>query len=221
MNRLTKTEQKYLTFLNDVYTQCNTNGEFRFSDLTDKHRISRRVSSLLIKEGRVVNKSDGRSPIYVWNTIKPNIHMVKHIQESIRKENKVTTFYRGEKKKTHIWGGFDLNSGQICEIVQLRDVKKKPYSRIAKQFDFSVAHLSNIYHAAKGSKTHRERLNGNLKEAIDEFLNNEVITTQVKAKPIKATTKVETIKVAPRMHPVVDSKQRSVVILWGLINIKF
>lgn len=45
--------------------------------------------------------------------------------------------------------------------------------------------------------------------------------SKIKAKVVEAKKQLETIKVAPRMHPVVESKQKSIVILWGLINIKF
>lgn len=51
--------------------------------------------------------------------------------------------------------------------------------------------------------------------------NKEPLNQSKMKTKVAEAKKAETVRVPPRMHPVVESKQRSIVILWGLINIKF
>jgi len=221
MKKITKTEQKYLNFLFELKKECVESEYFCLTAVLTKHKISHVVGTILIKKGIIQNINNKRQPRYMWKTIQPNIHMARAIYQETKKyyiskrDNLPILTQENPQKKQKLMNERELTLDKIETIIDLRDVKNKQFTEIAKEVNYSYVHLNRIYYAAKGSEIHLKRLGNISKKAVKEYRKK--IKVSYSDKPI------DTVRAKPRVHPQVvqEQKQRSIVILWGLINIKF
>jgi len=211
MEKITKTEQKYLDMLFDIEQRCKNNELFTIREISSKYKVQRGFSKVMMKNGIMKDVGYPNNPKYIWTSIRPNIKMIRAILKEIRSNKKSYMEIKNNKSSY----ASKLSETTIENIIYLRDVKKKTFSEISKEVKYSNVHTANIYYAAKGSEIHLKRMGHMSKKAVMQYRKK--IKVSYRDKPI------ETVRVKPRMHPQVvqEKKQRSIVILWGLINIKF
>jgi hypothetical protein len=234
MKKLTSTEQKYLNFLFELKKECSEVEEFGLTEFLTKNKISHVVGTILIKKGIIQNINNKLYPRYIWKTITPNIHMARAIYQETQKyhnEKRNNAPILTQEKPRKLIYAPELTLNKIETIIESRDVKNKSFSQIAKEVNYSQVHTGNIYHAAKGSDEHLKRMGYISNKVVLEYrknINNQQkptnqdAKTRMGAKINAAKQRNETVRVEPRMHPKLEQKtQKSIVIFWGLINIKF
>jgi hypothetical protein len=76
---ITKTEKKYLESLRDLKARLDKKESITMTNFIVNNHLNNQVSVVLIKKGIVKNLGGNRNPNYIWNTIDPNIRMVRAI----------------------------------------------------------------------------------------------------------------------------------------------
>jgi hypothetical protein len=97
MNDITKTERKYLEALKYLKQKLDNNEYISLSDWIKESSITTRISTILIKNKIIKNKSSKPFPQYEWISISPNIKMVRAIMDSAR-----NTQYKPLEKRKRI-----------------------------------------------------------------------------------------------------------------------
>lgn len=226
---ISKTEAKYLAFLQDVKRLCDEGGTFSFKKLCTEHKVSNQLAKNLKENGIIKNLNEHQYPVYIWNSVNPNIYMVRKIKDEINKKEKIRNKERyknkhilydtikpkskeikltpSQKRKANkIVEGYKL---ETHKIIQLRDNKGYSFPQIAKELNYSAPNVNNIYLAVNGSENHFNRLGTLRKKAVLS------VKKEIEEKNIR-----ENIKSFSKRYFKQKTK-KEISILWGLIKIKY
>ena len=214
MSKLTRTEEKYLNVLYEIYSRCEQGGEFNISYVISKHRVSKRIGTILNQEKIIVNTGSRINPMYQWKSIKPNVNTARKIIEIMLKQNKNYI----EKSQLQPYSP-SLTKESVLAILEMREIKKYSWAKIAKKTRYSVAHVTNIYNAVKGSEKHLKRMGHYSQKAVNEA--KQELNSTIVVPPRMLSNKVQENKPTMEHRVIEKPTQKSINILWGLINIKF
>jgi prophage tail gpP-like protein len=103
-------EMKYLKALRELHLILSNTNRLSMTKFSDKHKVSKRIASILQK-GRVIKCTrKGKYSEWVWTTIQPNIEMARKVlielaqiqqsQVKARAKKTVTTINLENKNKT-------------------------------------------------------------------------------------------------------------------------
>jgi hypothetical protein len=99
-NKLTKSEEKLLNFLNDLYERTSTNPcQLSLAKHCKENKMNSSLASVLVQNKLISVNKTYRIYIYTWNTIKPNINMVRRIDEILKQINRKHNALRLEKAR--------------------------------------------------------------------------------------------------------------------------
>jgi hypothetical protein len=221
---------KYLEALKDLKNKCDNGGNFILTHFIKDRHLASGFATVVQSKKIIINKGTKNNPQWIWNSIDPNIKMV----EAIKKE----AYVKRQKSQTTIDEDDNIINGlkklkKLCDtnggnFVYRDFVKKHKISNndsiaikskkiiINKGTRFSPTY---VWNTTLSFENILKIIRQNQKTII---IRNE--NTDSNIKPEKNTrggkrvgsgrkTLAEEIKRLP--------KQRSIVILWGLINIKF
>jgi hypothetical protein len=97
-NKLTKSEEKLLNFLNDLYERTSTNPcQISLAKHCRENKMNSSLVSVLVQNKLISVDKTYKLYIYTWNTIKPNINMVRKIDEILKQINRKHNALRLEK----------------------------------------------------------------------------------------------------------------------------
>jgi len=85
---MTNQERKLLLFFNDLYEKTLESKAFSLSGYCRESSFQTRLGAIIV-ENKLLSVDKSVKPyIYTWNTIKPNIHMVRKVDEIYKSLNK-------------------------------------------------------------------------------------------------------------------------------------
>jgi hypothetical protein len=93
---LSKTNKKYLNFLQDFHGHCNSNIQFAARDLIKDHKVTTTVTNIMAHGGLIKISGRGRTTEYTWNSKAPDIRMVIELRKRMTEYHKK---YLVEKNK--------------------------------------------------------------------------------------------------------------------------
>jgi hypothetical protein len=93
---LSKTNKKYLNFLQDFHGHCNSNIQFAARDLIKDHKVTTTVTNIMAHGGLIKVSGRGRTTEYTWNSKAPDIRMVIELRKRMTEYHKK---YLAEKNK--------------------------------------------------------------------------------------------------------------------------
>jgi hypothetical protein len=114
---VTITEKKYLLALKSFYERLNNGEKLTFTDFVNEYKACRRFCKVMTDKGIVKNVGTRPHPVYKWNTVEPNIRMVRAILIEVRK------ICRDLEKRTKM-----KEIEIINEINNKKEVKVKPFT---------------------------------------------------------------------------------------------
>ena len=195
--RKEETVKKHLDALRILKEVVKYNPKISMTEFMKDHNLSKNAAHALTTGKIIINTGGrGKGRHYVWNTINPNRMMAE--EWLIRMQQNAN---KARDKKSICFTDKDFDDLITVEekIIELRK-KGLSYRQIADELN------------VKNWKVH--------KVCTEQVQKNDLITKSNKIKPT-SRKKIKTKEVRTREYPIVDSKQKSIVILWGLINIKF
>ena len=217
MSNLTRIEEKYLKVLNEIHSRCQQGGEFKMRDILAQHRVDSNLSRVLLREKLVINVGGNKFPYYQWKTIRPNIYMVK---ELIQKKKDLEFSKDNVKRKiTRKNQPTTLTKEVVLSIVKMKDVKHYSFEQIAEKIKFSSSYVARIYKAYHGSSEHLNKLGQNVECIVNEA--KQELNSTIVVPPRMFPNKVQENKPTMEHRVIEKPTQKSINILWGLINIKF
>ena len=93
---VSKTNKKYLDFLQDFHNHCNANIQFSARDLIKDHKVTTTVTNIMAHGGLIKVIGRGRTTEYKWNSKAPDIRMAIELRKRITENHKK---YLTEKNK--------------------------------------------------------------------------------------------------------------------------
>ncbi len=168
------------------------------------------------------NISDNRyRPYYITNHDVINVDDYLKLKDKVRKTHNKNYGGSIRKIKCKSWGGkYDIYLQGVYEkmdnvFTSQEFIKQCRRVSDSNHFNKLVGHGELIPAFLKDKTTKLSKFTYEKKTKYLDIkdLNNQKQETKEEKK--------KTVRVEPRMHPVVEKKQKSIVILWGLINIKF
>jgi hypothetical protein len=80
--------QKYLNALLVMEEEIRSPRAFNMQNFMEANKLSSNLGTVLQKEKLILKIGENkRTPVYKWNTIKPNVHMTLKVMEAMRKYN--------------------------------------------------------------------------------------------------------------------------------------
>jgi hypothetical protein len=85
---VSKTNKKYLNFLQDFHNHCNANIQFAARDLIKDHKVTTTVTNIMAHGGIIKVSGRGRTTEYKWNSKAPDIRMAMELRKRITENHK-------------------------------------------------------------------------------------------------------------------------------------
>ena len=85
---VSKTNKKYLNFLQDFHNHCNANIQFAARDLIKDHKVTTTVTNIMAHGGLIKVSGRGRTTEYKWNSKAPDIRMAMELRKRITENHK-------------------------------------------------------------------------------------------------------------------------------------
>jgi len=85
---VSKTNKKYLNFLQDFHNHCNANIQFTARDLIKEHKVTTTVTNIMAHGGLIKVSGRGRTTEYTWNSKAPDIRMVMELRKRMTEYHK-------------------------------------------------------------------------------------------------------------------------------------
>jgi hypothetical protein len=85
---VSKTNKKYLNFLQDFHNHCNSNIQFAARDLIKDHKVTTTVTNIMAHGGLIKVSGRGRTTEYTWNSKAPDIRMVMELRKRMTEYHK-------------------------------------------------------------------------------------------------------------------------------------
>jgi hypothetical protein len=85
---VSKTNKKYLNFLQDFHSHCNANIQFAARDLIKDHKVTTTVTNIMAHGGLIKVSGRGRTTEYTWNSKAPDIRMVMELRKRMTEYHK-------------------------------------------------------------------------------------------------------------------------------------
>ena len=85
---VSKTNKKYLNFLQDFHNHCNANIQFAARDLIKDHKVTTTVTNIMANGGLIKVSGRGRTTEYKWNSKAPDIRMAMELRKRITENHK-------------------------------------------------------------------------------------------------------------------------------------
>ena len=85
---VSKTNKKYLNFLQDFHNHCNANIQFAARDLIRDHKVTTTVTNIMAHGGIIKVSGRGRTTEYKWNSKAPDIRMAMELRKRITENHK-------------------------------------------------------------------------------------------------------------------------------------
>lgn len=190
--RKDETIKKHLEVLKILKEVVKYNPKLSMSKFMKDHKLSNNAAHALTKGKIIINTGGkGYGKNYIWNTIEPNIKMAEEWLNRMQENAN-----KSRERKTSCFTDKDFDD--------LLTVEEKIISLRKKGFTYSeIVDELNVKHW----KVHRV--------CTEKVKENDLMTAKNLIKSQLPDSKIPNIPEASQL------KQKSIVILWGLINIKF
>jgi predicted HicB family RNase H-like nuclease len=220
-NSLTQKDKNTILVINRLINRIKNNPNQSITDFTKEHDdVDYYVSIIIQLNNCNIIKNIGGSktkPYYITN------HDVINVDDYIKLRDKVRKTHNenyGERIRKS-WGGkYDIylqGAYEKMDNVFTSQEFTKQCRRVSDSNHFNrlLGHGELVPDFLKDKTTKLSKFTYEKKTKYLDIkdLNNQKQETKEEKK--------KTVRVEPRIHPVVEKKQKSIVVLWGLINIKF
>lgn len=85
---VSKTNKKYLNFLQDFQNHCNSGIQFSARDIIRDHKVTTTVTNIMAHGGLIKVNGRGRTTEYKWNSKNPDIRMAMELRKRIYENHK-------------------------------------------------------------------------------------------------------------------------------------
>ena len=208
------THEKKMDCLNKLKTiqQLTKNGEMPYIyDQISKHKIVSTYIPVLKNAGAIrVNKKEGKSIFYIWNTIEPNIFMAEKTLQQISAYNEKNMTKRKERLALKDAQQIELQVDKKFENQdkQWKDTSDNQvdYSKIDNLFGKPLLDFEIVSKGTKEKLQSLEKENDRLSDIVKE-LNKELVNVHAIRRELEKQKEV--------------NKIRCFNVLWGVITIKW
>ena len=147
------TEKKYLTALQELKRRLDNNTSISLREFSREFSINNKVFTILVNEKLIQRHDRG---IHTWNTIAPNIHMVRkiiQIQQEINRQSQINS----KNKQQEIMNVDKSKKNRRYTTQETRYLLKNintPTAELANNLNRSVSSIENFFHNRGLRKKH-------------------------------------------------------------------
>lgn len=127
-----KTNKKYLNFLQDFHNHCNANIQFAARDLIKEHKVTTTVTNIMAHGGLIKVSGRGRTTEYKWNSKAPDIRMATELRKRITDNHKKYLLERN--KPSPVRNQTPVIKQQEPTSVAIKSVNAKPSIKAKRKY---------------------------------------------------------------------------------------
>lgn len=131
---VSKTNKKYLNFLQDFHSHCNANIQFAARDLIKDHKVTTTVTNIMAHGGLIKVSGRGRTTEYTWNSKAPDIRMAIELRKRITENHKKYLIERNKPSPVRHENPAPIQNNRKAVSVESKVVNPTPTTKAKRKY---------------------------------------------------------------------------------------